>query len=235
MPGAASSAGVALCRLDQLGQVGPDRRDVWDGFRAADSVTAYPMVENHDTDVMRRLAVEPNKYLSPLVEPRAGRRLKPLNQLWQQAGQLLIAERLWLNSTRIIAMRSDTPVLSNVWWPVKTEWDKPLAVWLNSSLGILALLSHRTSTRGSWVALKKADLEELPVLDAHTLTPDQLQALSALFDELAEMEFERLPDMRECPARRALDDGLSAILSLPDLSRLREWLATAPVVANRRL
>ncbi len=34
---------------------------------------------------------------------------------------------------------------------------------------------------------------------------------------------------------RALDDGLSAILGLPDLSRLRELLATEPVVSNRRL
>ena len=45
LPGAASSDGVALCRLDELGQVGPDRRDVWDGFRSTDSTTAYPMVE----------------------------------------------------------------------------------------------------------------------------------------------------------------------------------------------
>ena len=33
-----------------LGQVGPDRRDVWDGFERTDTVTAYPMVENHDTE-----------------------------------------------------------------------------------------------------------------------------------------------------------------------------------------
>ena len=76
----------------------------------------------------------------------------------------------------------------------------------------------------------------LPVLDVRALKRSaQLQALSSLFDEIAEMEFERLPAMAHCPARRALDDGLSAILGLPDLSRLRELLASEPVVANRRL
>ena len=238
LPGALSSVDVALCQLKELGQVGPDRRDMWDGFMATDSVTAYPMVENHDTEVMRTLATEPNKYLSPLVEPRAGRRLKPQHQLWQQAGQLLIAERLWLTTARVVAMRSQNRVLSNVWWPVLSDnrdWEKALALWMNGSLGILTLLAHRTSTRGAWVGLKKADLEELPVLDVRALTPAQLEALSGLFDEIAEMEFERLPAMAECPARRALDDGLSAILGLPDLSRLRELLASEPVVSNRRL
>ena len=49
------------------------------------------------------------------------------------------------------------------------------------------------------------------------------------------MEFERLPQMADCPARRALDDGLSSILGLPDLSGLRELLATEPVVSDERL
>ena len=83
--------------------------------------------------------------------------------------------------------------------------------------------------------MKKADLSVMPVLDVRQLTPSQLQALSDLFDELAEEEFERLPAMRDCEARRALDEGLSRILSLPDLGTLRTLLATEPVVSNRRL
>ena len=135
-------------------------------------------------------------------------------------------------------MGIDRPVLSNVWWPVRTEsrdWEKSLAVWLNSSLGLLTLLANRTSTRGAWVALKKGDLQKLPVLDVRALTADQLQRLSSLFDKIAQMEFERLPWMAECAARRELDSGLAAVLGLPDLTGLRELLATEPVVSNQRL
>ena len=54
--------------------------------------------------------------------------------------------------------------------------------------------------------MKKADLEELPVLDTRKLTPAQhFKDLSGLFDEMAESEFERLPGMVDCPARQALD------------------------------
>ena len=236
--GGESSSKVALCRLRELGQVGPDRRDVWDGFERTDTVTAYPMVENHDTEQRRRMVAGPDKYLAPLVKPRPGRNLKAVEQLWPKAGRLLVSERLRLDTARVVAMRSETRVLSNVWWPVRVEdeaTEKALAVWLNSSLGLLTILAQRTSTEGGWVAMKKADLEELPVLDPRQLSASQLQAMADLFDEMVEAEFDRLPGMAGCQTRRALDDGLSRILGLPDSGTLRTLLASEPVVSNRRL
>ena len=170
--------------------------------------------------------------------PKGGQRLGYGLHLWQQSGRLLIAERLRLDTGRVVAMRSETRVLSNVWWPVRIEearFEKALAAWLNSSLGLLTITAQRTSTEGGWVAMKKADLQELPVLDLRRLAPMHLQGLSELFDRLSEAEFERLPGMGGCPARRALDDGVSKILGLPDLGKLRELLASEPVVSNRRL
>ncbi len=238
VPGESESASIPLCRLDELGQIGPDRRDLWDGFERTSTVTAYPMVENHDTEQRRSLLTEPDKYLAPLVQPRPRRKLKRVDQLWPKAGRLLFAERLWLETTRVAAMWSETRVLSNVWWPIRTDdvsIEKSLAVWINSSLGLSTILAQRTSTRGGWVAMKKADLEELPVLDPRRLSPSQLQRLSDLFDALSEEEFERLPGMAHCPTRRRLDDGISEILGLPDLATLRDLLASEPVVSNTRL
>ncbi len=238
IPGGESTGGVPLCRLDELGQIGPDRRRLVDGFDRTSSVTAYPLVEGHDTEQQKALYVTPNGCLSPLTKPRGGQRPGYGEYLWRQSGRLLVAERLRLDTTRVVAIWSETRMLSNVWWPVRLEdaqHEKALAVWLNSSLGLLSILSQRTSTEGGWVATKKAGLEELPVLDTRRLSPAQLQELSNLFDEVAEAEFERLPGMTHCPARRALDDGISEILGLPDLSNLRDLLASEPVVSNRRL
>ncbi len=238
VPGEPATGKIPLCPLAELGEIGPDRRDVWDGFERTDAVTAYPMVENHDTQQRTRLTTAPDKYLAPLVKPRPGRNLKPMQQLWQKAGRLLVAERLRLNTTRVIAMRTEARVLSNVWWPLKIDevpHEKALAVWLNSSLGLLTILAQGTSMEGSWVGMKKADLEQLPTLDVRAITPEQLQALSHLFDHIAQDEFQRLPAMTDCPTCRRLDDGLSEILNLPNLNGLRRLLASEPVVANRRL
>ena len=238
LPGAEKPVNVSVCALSELASIGPDRRDILDGFERTDTVTAYPMVAGNDTDHWQGLSVAPNHYLSALAEARPGRRLKSATSIWGQASRLLIAERLWLNTTRVAAMRCSQPVLSNVWWEIQLhgeESEKALAVWLNSSLGITATLAQRTSTRGGWVANKKSDLQQLPVLDVRQLTDHQLAALSDLFDELADARFERLPAMVDCPTRARLDDGLSEILDLPDLLPLRRLLASEPVVSNRRL
>ena len=238
VPGEESVSKVTLCRLGELGQVGPDRRRLVDGFDRTSSVTAYPLVAGHDTERRKSLTCIHDAYLSPLAKPRGGQRPGYGEHLWQQSSRLLVSERLRLDTTRVVAMRSDTRVLSNVWWPVRVEdeaTEKALAIWLNSSPGLLTILAQRTSTEGGWVAMKKADLEELPVLDVRQLSPSQVQAISDLFDEMMEAEFDRLPGMANCQARRALDQGISRILGLPDLATLRTLLASEPVVSNRRL
>ena len=238
VPGEVTTANISMCQFGELGQVGPDRRRLVDGFDRTSSVTAYPLVEVHDTDQRKSLTCSPNAYLSPLTRPRGGQRSGYGDHLWQKSGRLLVAERLWLETNRVVAMWSEREVLSNVWWPVRggdVQTEKAVAFWLNSSLGILTVLAHRTSTRGGWVGMKKADLEELPVLDTRSLSSEQLEGLSDLFDEMADTEFERLPSMVDCPARQALDVGISRILGLPDLSKLRDLLASEPVVSNRRL
>ena len=238
MPGQGETAKIPLCRLDEIGQVGPDRRRLVDGFDRTDSITAYPIVAGHNTEQRRTLVCDPDSYLSPLQNPKGGQRPGYGDHLWQQASRLLVAERLRLDTARVVAMRSNTVVLSNVWWPVRVEdesTEKALTLWLNSSMGMLTIMAQRTSTEGGWVAMKKADLEELPVLDPRELSRSQLQAMSRLFDEMVEAEFERLPGMATCQPRRVLDDGLSQILGLPNMGTLRTLMASEPVVSNRRL
>jgi len=149
VPGESHAAEVPLCRVDELGQIGPDRRRLVDGFDRTKSVTAYPLVEGHDTEQRQSLTCTPVSYLSPLPEPRGGQRPGYGQHLWQQASRLLVAERLRLTTARIVAMRSETNVLSNVWWPVRLDdasTERVLALWLNSSLGVLTIVAQRTST-----------------------------------------------------------------------------------------
>ena len=239
VPGTAQTAKVPVLPLGELGEVGPDRRALINGFDRTNSVTAYPMIEGHDTEKRKSLTCSPDAYLAPLAEPKGGMKPGYGERLWLQASRLLVAERLWLETARVVSMWSERKVLSNVWWEIRIDEDeqrdKALAVWLNSSLGLLTYLARRTSTRGGWVGMKKGDLQELPVLDLRRLSQEQIQGLSDVFDRLVDAEFERLPGMSDCAARRALDDGLSKIMGLPRLDGLRALLATEPVVSNRRL
>ena len=238
MPGSRMTKTIPMCRLNQITQIGPDVRRLSDGFDRTSSVTAYPLVSGQDSETRKSISCAPDEYLSPLVKPRGGQRPGYGDHLWKQSARMLVTARSRLNTARIVAMRSDTNVLGSMWWPLLVENDeheKVFALWLNSSVGLLSLISARNTTMGSWVQWKKSDLERLPILDPRGLTKSQLKGLSDLFDELTDAEFERLPGMADCAARTALDDGVSEILGLPDLRRLRVLLASEPVVSNRGL
>ena len=57
VPGEGPAPRVPLCRFGDLGQVGPDRRRLVDGFDRTNTVTAYPLVAGHDSEQRRTISV----------------------------------------------------------------------------------------------------------------------------------------------------------------------------------
>lgn len=227
-----------LCPLAGLGTVGPGIIAIWVGSERTKAVTAYLVMANHNADQRMWIANKTDKYLAPLVEPRLGRHLETVDKLWPEAGHLLVGARFWLNTVRVIAMQAEAYVLASTWRPVSIEvpmLERSLTVWLNSSFDFLTLLAVRKTTQVLWTQLKKADLHDMPVLDMGRLPSLQIQELADSFDQLVGVEFERTPGMAVRQTRRVLDNGLSKVLALPDLSTLRALPASDPVVANRRL
>jgi len=240
VPGLASPRMVPLCPTSELGELGPDVRDIHDGFGQARGVTAYPALWNHDSSSMTTLAMPPNQYLSPLHRAKEGRHLRRTDLLWPKAGPLLLAERLRLNTQCLAAVRVGTPVLSNVWWPVRLheqneDFEKALTLWLNSTPGLLVLLSNREETQGAWVKFRKPTLSGMPVIDVRSIGTDQLSHLVGAYDTLSTRALLPFPQMAADPVRKGIDDAVSDALGLPDLSILRTLLAQEPVVCLRAL
>ena len=233
LPGQRVTATLPLCPLRQLGDLGPDVRDIRDGFQETQTVTPYPAFWGHDAEAVTSIAQEPNSHLSPLPQARPGRPLRQAAALWAQAGRLLVAERLWLKTQRVVAVRCPDPVLSNVWWPVygpAPEEEKALAIWLNSTLGLLLLIAHRQETRGAWVKFKKPVLSDMPVLDVRSLDQGQRKRLSDAYDVLASEPLLPFPQMAEDSARQLIDEVVQDALGLPDVAPLREMLAREPII-----
>jgi hypothetical protein len=133
-------------------------------------------------------------------------------------------------------------VLSNMWWPVSLveqfqndKNEKGLALWLNSTLGIMLLLANRLETRGAWIDFKKPVLERLPVLDIGGLSEAQLQQLAGAYDEICREELRPFPEMAADPVRARIDAAVAEALGLPDFGVLRRLLAQEPVVCLKRL
>jgi hypothetical protein len=238
IPGKGNVGNVPLYPLKQIGALGPDRRDIHDGFRLSKSKTAYPAFWAHDAAAMTTMAQQPNQYLNPLSKAKANRPLRNVEQLWPKAGKVLLAERLRLNTQCLAAINTNEPVLSNVWWPLNVQneqYEKALTLWLNSTLGLLILLASREETQGAWVDFKKPVLGNMPVLAIESLTVKQLKQLTDAYNDISAQPLMPFPKMAQDPVRKMIDDAISKALGLPDLTVLRDLLAQEPVVCLKGL
>ena len=242
LPGLDKLHHLPLTELANLGQLGPDRRDIHDGFELSEAPTPFPTFWGHDAKSVLTLEQQPNNYLSPLPKPKTGRPLRKVSDLWPLAGTILLAERMWLKSQRLVAIHLNELALSNVWWSFalkpevnRTDAGKALVLWLNSTLALLVLFATRDETRGAWVDFKKPSLAAMPVLDVRTLSSMQGERLADAYDRLSQSALRPLPEMAADPVRAELDSAIAQALDLPDFSALRTMLAREPVVCMKRL
>lgn len=242
LPGYSQTYAIPLTPLQRLGVLGPDRRDIYDGFDRVEHTTAYPAFWGHSAEEVQTMAQSANCYLEPLSQPKNGRPLRRTEQLWPLAGRLLLAERLRLNTQRTPAVYLPRPVLSNVWWSFALREDvdgsaanKVLALWLNSTLGLLFLLASRDETEGAWIDFKKGSLQNFPLLDITALTADQIATLAAVYDQLSHETLLPLPQMDADDTRAQIDAAIASALHLPDLATLRTLLAQEPVICLQQL
>jgi hypothetical protein len=135
--------------------LGPDGRDICDGFSLTDSKTVYPAFWGYDSSKLCKLNQKHNKYLNSLVSPLPGRKLREANALWKQAGTLMLPKELRVNTSSMVAIVLDSEALSNVWWParwksndesIRRRMERYLTLWFNSTLGLFTMLMQRQDT-----------------------------------------------------------------------------------------
>ena len=75
IPGNTRVWNVPICTLGDIAELGPDRRDIYDGFTLTDTPTPYSALWGHRADEMTTVAADPNRWLSPLNTARPNREL----------------------------------------------------------------------------------------------------------------------------------------------------------------
>jgi hypothetical protein len=235
IPGESKAVKLPLRRLGDLGTLGPDPRDVYDGFYVTSTTTPYRA--QWGAKSVYTLERSPNMYLEPLSKPRPGRKvLRKVDDLWPKASRVLLTQRPRLNTKAVTAIRVSHRVLADVWWPLvfkdKTNIDqreKALVIWLNSTPALVLLVGHREETQGPWVQFKKPVLENLPVLDVQALDKSAVEALASVFDAVSKRQMRPFPRMANDPVRAEIDRVVSHVLGLPSLDGLREMLSHEPI------
>lgn len=241
VPGRGEVGDIQTANLSNLATLGPDGRDVYDGFNTTDSPTAYEALWGMDSEEADTLTQESNQYLSPLSEAKSGRPLRDADTLWGRAGSLMLPKELRLNTNSVAGVTLPDKALSNVWWP--TRWDgdneeenrkmeRRLALWLNSTLGLVSMLGQRQDTEGPFVKFPKAWWESTDVLDLDSLDDEELQQLDELWEEISDEGFEPFPEIADDDTREKIDDTFEDILDVDGISTIRDFLSREPVVTD---
>ena len=194
---------------------------------------------DHKTNVTQSMAAKPDTN----IVAKSGKD-KQAQHLWNQRGRLLLPTRIRLNTVRTLSVRLPTPVIGSAWVPCKskitsmeaTVFEKALCVYLNSTIGILALLGNRSNKVPSYPQFSLDDLRKLIVPDFAAVGESAVARLAAAYDALAERVLLPLPQMDADPVRRALDDAVCDALGLDGerVAAIRRNLAAEPSVTGKR-
>ena len=263
VPGAGVAGRIPLAPLNRFVEsVGPDVRQVHGAFRVwreghldrhavacspQPGEALFPALWNHKSTQIRSILQKPNALLKAKMEG-AGVSWR----LWREgSGQLLVAERAWLTTVRVLSITTTQPVLSNVWWPMRPtgvelsdgaklnaeQVGKLMALWINSTLGMLLLLSVAEVTRGPWVKFKKRVVSRLPLLDLSQLDQKKTRQLLECYGMVCQRHLRPLPaEFGDPDLRRRIDQSLLQALQLEvELDGLYRLLARDPTITNRPL
>jgi len=239
LPGKGVVASIRTARLGDVAELGPDGRDVYDGFQVSAGTSQYPALWGYKADTMDSLSMDSNSYLLPLAKALPGRPLRDANLLWSRAGRLMLPKELRLNTGAVAGVYLPKEALSNVWWPAKLRMvpstkavrdPRRLALWLNSTLGIFSLMMRRQETSGAWIKFPKTWWEELPIPDLWALDPKRGAGLDAFWPIVAGKSLSPFPSLDHDPVRAEIDKAVATALDLPDLTGLRSLLAREPVM-----
>ena len=231
---------IALGEIADIGPAGQGIRGVFLRSKMPDEHGRIALWQ-HNTKRTQTMSAKADTYI--IAKPRKEHLAE---SYWSQRGTLLLPTRLFLSTTRMVAVRLRSPGLGSAWVPCRpTETEpkldveileKAFCVYLNSSIGILALLGDRSNKKPTYPNISIDDMRKLFVPDFATIGGDAAPVLAAVYDAHAEDTLLPLPQMNDCPVRRALDEAVIATLGLDGemVATIRRSLAMEPSVTGRR-
>ena len=247
LPRTSERSAVPVAPLGRLGRRGLLHRDIsgkhpggaprgpFDILVARDQ-PLYPVLWAHDADRERRLVVAPDR--EGVV--REGKGAQAVD-VWQKtASQLHFNLDFQLNSQSLAACLTPEKSIGGRAWPNfvadRSEWEKPLALWANSTLGLIGFWWLGMRQQQGRAMLTISRLPDLLALDARALSEEQSARAQAVFADFRDRKMLPANEAYRDPVRQELDQALLVdVLGLSEelldgLAALRSSWCAEPTV-----
>ncbi len=223
--------------LANLGPAGQGVRGIFDRSEVPnkDGMTA---LWYHKTNVTQKMRARWDTYIIPKQAKQ-----KQAADLWMKRKQMMIVARARLNTLRCASVRLDERALGSLWIPcmfhnenyAEEHLEKAACAYLNSTIGLLAILGNRSNKIPSYPHFSMDDLRRIPVPDFNTLEKAQVAALAAAYDALCEFTLLPLPRILKDETRGALDRIVTDALDVqPEVvANIRRELSREPSITGK--
>ena len=201
----------------------------------AQSMRKHKAFWGHDSDSARTMRVRAETRIWVRPDEIAG-----ADVCWKRGSRMLLPEQPYLPSVGAMAVRLDEATVGSMWtnYSIKQdyrqpeEYEKALCVYLNSTLGILAMIGGSTlrdDPKRLWPTV--AQMKSLPIPDFGQ-EDGALRTMAAAFDELGECELSSLSQSDACAVRKAIDTAVCESLGTDDevIHSIRRHLSAEPSV-----
>ncbi len=244
--------------MKNVSEIGPAGRRIHDAFNkkeyaGKEGMTALWYHKTKDTQ-----SIQASKTMKACTDtyitPKEDKRNLALSY-WEQRSRLLLPSRISPNCVRTVSVYLDNKTLgAGPWVPCKPnieniekninaeneiiKIEKVLCVYLNSIIGILALLGIRTNKFLSYPKFSLYNLRKISVPDFSALVGGGrvIDELARVFDEQSNNSLLPLPDMKDDPVRKTLDKAVIKVLDIdPEtVEKIRNELSKEPIITGRR-
>ncbi|MDE2945525.1 MAG: hypothetical protein OXT05_00360 [Chloroflexota bacterium] len=227
----------AFRELGDMADISPDGRGIRGMFKRSEVPDSKAMIAlwDHKTDFTQKMSAHHDTYIIT-KEGKA----RQAEYLWAQRGTLLLAMRARLNTVRVVSVRLPERALGSAWVPCKLKSlgataEKALCAYINSTIGLLAMLGDRSLRDLSYSQFSMDDLRRVIVPDFYALEASQVTALATAFDTLCNFTLLPLPQIMQDETRAALDRVVIDALDIaPEVvANIRRELSREPSITGK--
>ncbi len=238
---------VPITTLGALGRRGLLHRDIGNRnddqppfrgpfkIRPIQGIASYPILWGHEADRERYLIVQPDSE----GEVRSGCEDRA-RETWQTATELHFTLDFQLNSQSLVACLTPEPSLGGRAWPNfcpgQDEWQSVLALWANSTLGLMSFWWAGSRQQQGRSVLTISGLPDLMIIDPRNFPADKLTQADDILGRFLRIPLLAANESYHDAARQSLDRAvLVDLLELPEevLSPIdnlrRQWCAEPSV------
>jgi len=184
---------LPLTKLDELiSTIGINRCELGNNFnKVGNKVSgALRILQGGGEENRKKMSISPNQNVIPT---KRGEKI-----FRKKAGYLLVPDRIRWDTTHTVSLLSEEKTLGNMFFAVNLKNEsknklKTLCLWLNTTWGILTVLSNRQETEGAWTSLLMGHWRTLPVLNLDKLSNKRLEKLAEVFDNFKNADLGRIP------------------------------------------